>query len=357
MLKVMIVDDDRNVRKCLKELIPWEEVECVIVAEANNGIEGLQYFLEMKPDIIITDISMPGMGGEEFCEKIREYSDKVDIIFMSAYEIFSAAKMSAKYGVIDYVLKPINKKKVIEITEILRNLSKNARHSRKLYALMGEEYGRGILVEQLRRKNVEYFVSFFDDMLSYSKKDFLMIKIVMMKMIDILFLVAKEELKPEEEMDYLQICSKMDTLTCTMDIISFVAEIYDRFLRKMNDQSNRVISNFLLEKVKKYIWENIEDPQMSVAMIAEHFDFSYANLGSVFKKYEGVSLVNYIVHMKINYACRMLKNTQYTISEIAQKVGYSNANYFCAVFKKNLDITPNEYRNYLKQRGDIMDEK
>ena len=56
MLKVMIIDDDMNVRKCLRQLIPWPETGCEIMAEASNGTEGLERFHAARPDVCITNV-------------------------------------------------------------------------------------------------------------------------------------------------------------------------------------------------------------------------------------------------------------------------------------------------------------
>ena len=353
MLKVMIVDDDRIVRKCLRKKIPWDEIACTIVAEADDGIEGLQRFSETKPDIIITDLKMPGMGGEDFCEKIREYSDKVSIIFLSAYESFSAAKTSLRHGVVDYILKPIDTEKIKQLTRILDMLSKKKQNSQQFHALIDNGFEKEVFTEQLRKKNAAYFNTFFENMSNYSKQDYEMVKTMSKVMLNILFEVAEEagDKALHLESKRLQVYAQYNLLSRTMDIVSYTSEVFDEYLLNSGSESEKDFNHIMIEKIKNYVTENIEDPQMSVTTIAEHFDYSYANLGHLFKKYTDVSLVAYITHIRLNHACRLLKNTQFTIAEIAQMVGYSNANYFCSVFKKQLDVTPNEFRNHSKQHN------
>ena len=353
MLKVMIVDDDRIVRKCLRKKIPWDEIACTIVAEADDGIEGLQRFSETKPDIIITDLKMPGMGGEDFCEKIREYSDKVSIIFLSAYESFSAAKTSLRHGVVDYILKPIDTEKIKQLTRILDMLSKKKQNSQQFHALIDNGFEKEVFTEQLRKKNAAYFNTFFENMSNYSKQDYEMVKTMSKVMLNILFEVAEEagDKALPLESKRLQVYAQYNLLSRTMDIVSYTSEVFDEYLLNSGSESEKDFNHIMIEKIKNYVTENIEDPQMSVTTIAEHFDYSYANLGHLFKKYTDVSLVAYITHIRLNHACRLLKNTQFTIAEIAQMVGYSNANYFCSVFKKQLDVTPNEFRNHSKQHN------
>lgn len=172
-------------------------------------------------------------------------------------------------------------------------------------------------------------------------------------MLNILFEVAEEagDKALHLESKRLQVYAQYNLLSRTMDIVSYTSEVFDEYLLNSGSESEKDFNHIMIEKIKNYVTENIEDPQMSVTTIAEHFDYSYANLGHLFKKYTDVSLVAYITHIRLNHACRLLKNTQFTIAEIAQMVGYSNANYFCSVFKKQLDVTPNEFRNHSKQHN------
>jgi two-component system, response regulator YesN len=105
MYKVMVVDDEPIVRKGLISFIDWSELECKIVYEASNGIEALNKAAELSPDIIITDIKMPGMSGLELTEKIYKDFPSTKLILLTGYSDFSYAQAAIRYGVVDYVVK------------------------------------------------------------------------------------------------------------------------------------------------------------------------------------------------------------------------------------------------------------
>ncbi|MDE7279573.1 MAG: response regulator, partial [Oscillospiraceae bacterium] len=63
MLKVLLVDDEPNVRHGVKMMIPWEKLGLDVIGEAEDGDEGLSKILTLKPDIVIADVKMPGMSG------------------------------------------------------------------------------------------------------------------------------------------------------------------------------------------------------------------------------------------------------------------------------------------------------
>lgn len=72
--RILIADDDTMVRIGLKTVINWEENGFVLVGEAANGLEAMQLVQEKKPDIVITDIKMPGMDGIELIRQLRQQS-------------------------------------------------------------------------------------------------------------------------------------------------------------------------------------------------------------------------------------------------------------------------------------------
>ena len=104
MIKVMIVDDERNIREGIIHLIRWRELGCEVVHACNSGSAALAYMEGNPVDIVVTDIKMPVMDGLELSKKISEkYLTKV--IILTAYSDFALAKQAIKYNVSDFIVK------------------------------------------------------------------------------------------------------------------------------------------------------------------------------------------------------------------------------------------------------------
>lgn len=104
MIKVMIVDDERNIREGIIHLINWRELGCEVVYSCNNGSAALSYMKVNPVDIVVTDIKMPIMDGLDLSKKISEkYLAKV--IILTAYSDFLLAKQAIKYNVSDFIIK------------------------------------------------------------------------------------------------------------------------------------------------------------------------------------------------------------------------------------------------------------
>lgn len=72
MLKVILIDDEIVILQGLKKLIDWSKLELEIVGEAMDGLEGLSLIEEVRPDIVISDITMPNLNGIEMLKAINE---------------------------------------------------------------------------------------------------------------------------------------------------------------------------------------------------------------------------------------------------------------------------------------------
>ncbi len=105
MLKVLIVDDDIFVYTNLKELIQWEKEGFVLCNAALSGMEALDIIQKAEPEIVITDINMPGMNGVTLIKLIQEHYPQIKVIALSAYDDFEYVKQSLKLGAADYILK------------------------------------------------------------------------------------------------------------------------------------------------------------------------------------------------------------------------------------------------------------
>lgn len=105
MLKVLIVDDEFLVRVGLESTIPWGEYGFHVVGSARNGKEAIQLFEEHDPDVLLTDIKMPLMGGLELIETLKKIKPLLVAIIITHYDDFNYAQEALKLGANDYVLK------------------------------------------------------------------------------------------------------------------------------------------------------------------------------------------------------------------------------------------------------------
>lgn len=104
--KIVIIDDEMILRNGFKYLCDWESHGFTIAGEAANGIEGFHLVEQIRPEIVITDIVMPGMDGISLTAQIKEHFPDTHIIVLSSYDDFSYAKSGFKLGIDDYLLKP-----------------------------------------------------------------------------------------------------------------------------------------------------------------------------------------------------------------------------------------------------------
>ena len=80
-----------------------------------------------QPDVVITDVKMPVMDGLEFCQHLNALNDALPVIIISAYEDMETARYAMKYNVTEYLLKPMNARKIELLCSILRELAQSKR--------------------------------------------------------------------------------------------------------------------------------------------------------------------------------------------------------------------------------------
>jgi AraC-like DNA-binding protein len=99
------------------------------------------------------------------------------------------------------------------------------------------------------------------------------------------------------------------------------------------------------DSILKYIEENYQKKDFCVQSIADHFGLSFSNLSHQFKNYTGKNISSFISALKLNYAKKLLSTTSLPVSEIALRLGYSQASGFIRKFRQTEGISPGEYRN------------
>ena len=144
MFKVLIIDDEEIIREGLRTVINWDALECKVIGEAVDGDEGLEMVSKVEPDIVFTDIRMPGLNGLEMISKIKEYKHECKIIILSGFRDFEYAQQAVKLGAFRFLLKPTNTEEIIlsieEATTELKKAKSNKEIFKNLKKKVKEDY-------------------------------------------------------------------------------------------------------------------------------------------------------------------------------------------------------------------------
>lgn len=172
-MRVLIVEDEEIIRKKLEILPSFSKYGMEVLESAKNGLEGLEKIKKFNPELVITDISMPLMDGLTMIKESLDY--EYSAIIVSGYNDFDYAKKAIKYGVTDYLLKPIdieelnkslitakniyemrksfiNQEDNIDILRIEKNENKKSDIALEMIAYIEKNYGEKISISDLEKK-------------------------------------------------------------------------------------------------------------------------------------------------------------------------------------------------------------
>lgn len=132
MFKVVLVDDEVYARQGLRQFTDWNKYGFDIVAEATNGEEALRIIELTQPDLVVTDIRMPVLDGLGLIQAVKELKRaEPSFIIVSGYNDFKYAQQAMRFGVKDFILKPIDE---LEMERMLQSLSQNLSSSLQFQA-------------------------------------------------------------------------------------------------------------------------------------------------------------------------------------------------------------------------------
>lgn len=133
MYKVILVEDEPIIREGLRTTTPWADYGCQVVGEASDAVEAEMLILQLKPDIVITDIYMPGVSGLQLIERVKG-SVTCEFIIISGYDEFEYAQKAVYLGVKGYLLKPIDDN---ELKDVIQRAVESLRKARAPAAAEG----------------------------------------------------------------------------------------------------------------------------------------------------------------------------------------------------------------------------
>jgi Response regulator containing CheY-like receiver domain and AraC-type DNA-binding domain len=338
MVSILIADDEPLVVKGIKIMLENSSLPISSIQEAENGEEALQLMADKIIDIVITDIRMPKVDGLEFCRRIYKKSTKSSIVIISGYSDFSYAQEVIKYGVRAYLLKPVQKRQLIEtISDIIKEREE---HNRLLYVPHKEleivlnkletgiwndsfneiKNGLDILWKNINHLPMEFRVKVSND-LNEMLIGRLSLKIGYNLVIDIPDFNGLEHKSP-----YI-----------------WLELIYKKLTSDIKERRENADCN-LLELARKYLIEHYSE-DITLEDLAKITGYSPNYFSRLFKTRIGKTFVQFKGEIRILRAMEMFNKLDKTVTEVAIEVGYNDVTYFIRAFKEYTGLTPNEYKH------------
>jgi len=345
MIKLIIIDDEKWSREVVKQLIRFDRFHLELVAEAANGYEGLEAIHAHHPDIVITDMKMPGLNGVELLKKISQESPDIKTIVMSGFEDVVYLRQAIRSHSIEYLLKPIKEEDINEavskcIEEIKRSKrtklsAKRIFHDDELqrdYNKLLKDLNMTIIKHQAKEaQQILHGLKAFDQVTDQTTLN--LIKDSLINAIQQYLLTQNFDFNYE-----------IDDFSCPSmaSLIQQISPIYQDVLTKIA-QLTAVKYSKDIQSILDFIDQHYMY-QISLNDIADMFYLSSEHISRQFKKKTGEGVTQYILRKKMESAADLLLTTDYSIKAIGELMGFENIPYFYKMFKRTYDCSPGEYK-------------
>jgi two-component system response regulator YesN len=348
MYKVVIVDDETSVKRSLKSIIERENPAFEVIAFAENGQEALAIIGKSNPDLVITDIRMPVMDGLTLVQEIRRCAIPTDVVIISGYNEFDYAREALRYGVTDFLLKPVD---VEEVTKTLSLAERKLREKKAGWVERSEwiafcKTEAEIMAKHLWVLNETAVWNELEQLrlrLQRDDPDFVRVKEMYVHLI---FLLQAEMAKLSGNRVQIQPLPEYEW-NGQEDML----EVHVRLILQSAMKEVRSIRNWgshksMAEAVKQ-IENNFTNESFSLRDAAELARMSPTYFSKSFKEETGMSFTQYIAKLRMEKSIELLSVPDNKVYEVAFAVGYSDYAHFAKVFKKYFQFSPTDYRNRL----------
>lgn len=330
MLKMLIVDDEKVIRETISSIIDWASIGVEVVAVCKDGIEAFDTILDEYPDIVMTDIKMPGLSGLDLIRKAEEAELNIEFVILSGYGEFEFAQTAMKYGVKHYLLKPCNEE---EILQVMRECAVScqekaaARLDGLLAVLFGED---GRADKQTQRR-------FFAQLSQQQDVGF-----AKSQMIKMLMEAAGREINSLTKVELAEYVMSVNNCEDMESLIPLA----ERIMKDVFSTEPQHRYNDCVEKVMDYVQQHLSDSNLSLKWIAENYLYMNADyVSKQFVRQTGCKFSGYLTGLRIQEAKRLLlEKKDESPYWVAEKVGFgNNPQYFSQIFKKYTKMSPSAY--------------
>lgn len=289
MHTLLIADDERIECMTLEKMIRDKFAQIEILPSVNDGASLVQSIEQNHPDIVITDINMPGMTGLEAIELLHLRYKQMQVIINTAYSDFSFAQRAIKCGACDYLLKPCNKQEILHAVQTACD---------KLDEMNRIE--RGLSDQQLS------------------------------DIADILAKKLADQTKEKTVQPPAPVAVKLDLHMETGKV--------EKKNSHMKDAMEFIRSHYMQD--------------ISLDDVAEACGLSPFYMSRMFKQSLDVNFVALLTDVRMEQAVKLLDQGIYSNSEIAKAVGYTSVSYFHKVFRRKTGMTLGDYREAAGLKAD-----
>jgi two-component system response regulator YesN len=354
MRRIVVFDDEYLTISGIKVMLDKIGADYVIEGSACDGISALKMIEEVKPDIVITDIRMPGMSGLELIEKVKpEYPDMI-FILISGFKEFEYARAGLELGVLDYIDKPITREKlqklVNKVEAEINRKKMDAPTEKRKRAERALHLSLDTLIEKINNSDDNDWREEIERSLSLLKQSGLDLDDYMTQCFR--FAVSATEIFYEKWKQYEKtykapVFHNLEQMKTYEEVDEYVyiifGAMFDKIAVRKTGCSHRVISEIL-----NYMNENYSK-DFGLNEMAEMVGMNNTYLSILFKDQVGESFIKYLTKVRMNHAKGLLLKG-YKVKEVSEMVGYSNYRYFCNIFKREVGVTPMEYKGNTRKK-------
>ncbi|MCI2255765.1 response regulator [Domibacillus sp. PGB-M46] len=370
MLKAVVFDDNLAVVEGMKHIINWSEYGIKLVGTAHDGKSALSLFYSLKPDIILTDIEMPGITGLQLIEEVMKTVPSTVCVVFSGHREFDYVKQALKLGVTDFLEKPLTIA-MIEDTLCKVKTRINSREATDVQSIEGlniADHKDFIKYKSAARNTaVPLFVQEDAIIQAIQGRDKLKLNQVLDQYTS---WFEKEEIDRDEmEGELLKLVYRGTDVvenTWGLDRLSTMKRDFPHIeIRQIKTKSEMVnwIRNRLnslidlmpnlplnrkhtaVEKACTYIAEHY-DRDITLHEVADIVGLNPNYLSLLFKEEMGTTYIKYLTELRMEKAKLMLQDG-HRVMKVGEKVGYCTYRHFSHLFKKYVGVSPGQFKKSL----------
>ncbi|MEH7117632.1 response regulator, partial [Neobacillus vireti] len=341
-MKILIVDDEKWTRETIKSFGRWEQYGIDAIREAADGQEGLKVIEQWSPDIVITDMKMPGIDGKELLRVVAERFPTIKLIVASGYDDFHYMQQAIRSKVNEYLLKPIDANDLnLTLEKCSKEIQRESRPHMKPFSFLRKDISELVIdykktmqscLDELNAEGFEkaiqrFFIEFQKvegvdtNVLAKLEHEFILIleEQMIKNNCNVLEVYQNEELTYDSGLSLDLIIKKQQRL----------GNRYIVYMLQLKKRKGRIN----LEEIKEYIERNFAEPHISLDVLANKFFVSKEYLSKAFKAMYGCNITEDIVSRRMEFAKKLIEANELQIKSIAQMAGYEDLSYFYRVFK------------------------